>query len=87
MEKKRPQLETKTLQMQGLLVKAYICIGNDPHTNMLAKLEIMKRLGYKCRILEMHLQSRNQQLGYIETPISKLHGNCKTKIYNRYTHK
>ena len=36
-------------------------VGNHPHTNMLPKLEIMRR-GYKCRILEMHLQLRDQKI-------------------------
>ena len=31
-------------------------------TNMLPKPEIMRRGGYKCRIQEMHLQLRGQQL-------------------------
>ena len=35
--------------------------GNHPCTNMLPKSEIMRRGGYKCRILEMHLQLRDQQ--------------------------
>ena len=58
MEKRRPQLETKILQMtrstrKGIhIVKA----GNHPHTNMPPKSEIMRRGVYKCRTIEMHLQ-------------------------------
>ena len=37
-------------------------IGNHPHTNMLPKSEIVRRRGYQCRTLEMHLQLRDQQL-------------------------
>ena len=31
------------------------------HTNMLPKSESMRRGGYKCRTLEMHLQLRDQE--------------------------
>ena len=64
MEKKRLQLETKILQMTSLTCKDIniVKVGNHPHTNMLPKAEIVKRGGYECRILEMHLQLRNQQL-------------------------
>ena len=37
-------------------------IVNNPHTNMIPKPAIMKKGGYKCRILEMYLQLRDQQL-------------------------
>ena len=38
------------------------------------------------------LEIRDQQLKtilyiYIQTAVSKPHGNCKPKIHNRYTHK
>ena len=64
MEKKRPQLETKISQMTRLTGKGIhiLRVGNHPHTNMLPKPEIMRRVGYKRRTLEMHLQLRNQQL-------------------------
>ena len=37
-------------------------VGNHPHTNMPPKPEMVKKVGYKCRILEMHLQLRDQQV-------------------------
>ena len=38
-----------------------VMVGNHPHTKKLPKPEIIKR-EYKRRILEMHLQLRDQQL-------------------------
>ena len=35
-------------------------VGNHPHTNI-PKPIMMRRGGYKCRILEMHSQLRNLQ--------------------------
>ena len=64
-------------------------VGNHPHTNVLRKPGIVRRGGYKCR--EINFQLKDQELKknilYIQTPISKLHGNCKPEIYNRYTYK
>ena len=37
-------------------------IGSHPCTIIPPKSEIMRRGGYKCRTLEMHLQLRDQQL-------------------------
>ena len=40
--------------------------------------------------IKTYLKLRDQQLKiiiYIKIAIQKSHGNCKTKIYNRYTHK
>ena len=67
MEKKRPHLETKTLQMTKLTSKGiHIAkVGNHQHTNMLTKSEIVRRGGYECRILEMNLQLRDQKLKMI----------------------
>ena len=60
MEKKRPQLETKILQMTRLTSKGIhmVKVGNYPHKNMLPKSEIVRRGGYKCRIPEMHLKDQ-----------------------------
>ena len=68
MEKKRPQLETKILQMARLTSKGIhiLMVGNHPHTNMLPNPEIVRRGGYKCRILEIHLQLREQLYIYID---------------------
>ena len=37
-------------------------VGNHPHTNMISKPAIMRKGEYKCRILEMHLKLKDQQL-------------------------
>ena len=62
--KKRPQLETKTLQMTRITSKGIdtVNVGNHPLFNMLPNPEIGRRGGYKCRTLEMHFQLRDQQL-------------------------
>ena len=64
MKKKKPQLETKILQMAKLTGKGIhiLKIRNHPHANMLPKPEIMRKGEYNCRTLEMHLQLRGQQL-------------------------
>ena len=36
-------------------------VGSHPDTNKLPKPKIIRQ-GYRCRILEMHLQLRDQQL-------------------------
>ena len=64
MEKKRPQLETEKLILRRLTSKGkhIVKVGNHPHTNMLPKPEILRREGYDCKILEVHLQLRAQKL-------------------------
>ena len=42
--------------------KHTVNVGNQPHTNMISKLVIMRKEEYKCRILEMHLKLKDQQL-------------------------
>ena len=42
--------------------KHKVKVGNQPHTNMMPKQEIVRRGKYKCRILEMHLKLIDQQL-------------------------
>ena len=54
-------------------------VGYYPYTNRISKTAVMKRGGYKFRILEMHLKLRDQQLKMKHTPISKLHGKFKAK--------
>jgi len=63
-EKKRQQQETKIPQMTRLTSKGMytVKVGNHPHTNMQPKSEIMRRGGYKCRTLDIHLQLRDQKL-------------------------
>ena len=63
-EKKRQQQEIKMPQITRLTSKG-ICtvkIQNHPRKIMPPKSEIVRRGGYKCRTLEMHLQLRDQQL-------------------------
>ena len=62
MEKKRPQLETRKLQMGKLTSKGKHTakVGNYPHTIMISKPTIMRRGEYKCSILEMHSKLRDQ---------------------------
>ena len=68
--------------------KYTIKVGNHPYTNMILKLAVMRRGEYQCRILEMHLKLRDQQLITIfyicRLLYQKPHGNCKPKNYNRY---
>ena len=54
-------------------------VGYYTYTNRISKTAVMKRGGYKFRILEMHLKLRDQQLKMKHTPISKLHGKFKAK--------
>ena len=57
--------------------KHTVKVGKYPHTNMISKPAIVRR-NYKCKILEMHLKLRDQQLKpcvYIQNAISKPHGN------------
>ena len=46
MKKKRPQLEIQILQMTMLTSKGIhtVKVGNNPHTNMLPKSEIVRRV-------------------------------------------
>ena len=62
--KERATTETKIPQMTRLTSKCIhtVKIQNHPHTIMPPRSEIMRRGGYKCKTLEMHLQLRDQQL-------------------------
>ena len=42
--------------------KQTVEVGNYPQTNMISKLTIMRRGDHKCRILELHLKLKDQQL-------------------------
>ena len=81
MEKKGPRLETKILQMTRLTSKGIhthtVKEGNHSHTNMLSKSEIVRKGGYKCRTLEMHLQVRDQQLKTISYKYRLLYQNFR----------
>ena len=63
-EKKSPQLETRKLQMGKLTSKGKhtVKVGNHPHRNMISKPAVVRRGEHKCRILEMHLKLKDQQL-------------------------
>ena len=59
-------------------------VGNHPHTNIISKSIIVTGGEYKCEVFEMHLKLRDQRLKsciYVQTTISKPHGNHKPKIY------
>lgn len=54
--------------------KCIVKAGNHPHTSMIPKPAIMKRQRYRCRVLEMHSQLRDQKFKsiiyiYIYSPI------------------
>ena len=83
-EKKRPQLEAKITQMTRLTSKGIytVRIENHPRTMMPPKSEIVRRGGYKCRTLEMHLQLRDQQfktISYIYRLLYQNSGQPQTK--------
>ena len=42
--------------------KYTVKVGNHLHTIMISKPEIVRRGKYKCRISEMHLKLKDQQL-------------------------
>ena len=64
MEKKKPQLETRKLQMRKIISKGNhkVKVGNHLHTNMTSKPAIVRRGEYKCMILEMHWKLKDRQL-------------------------
>ena len=68
--------------------KHQINVGNYPQTNMIWKLEIMKRGENMCIILKMRLKLREQpkviMYTYIDSYI-KYHGYGKTKHYDIHT--
>ena len=67
-EKKKPQLETRKLQMRKLIGKDKdnIQVENHPLTNIISKLACRKREN-KCRTLKMHLKIRELQTKIIST--------------------
>ena len=64
MEKKRPQLEIRKLQMEKLTDKGKHTVkaGSHLHTNMISKPATVRRGEHKCRILKMHLKLKEQEL-------------------------
>ena len=67
--------------------KHTVNVGNHPHTNIISKPAIIRGGEYKCRIFDIHLKLRDQQLKTIMYVYSLLYQNCKPKIYDRYKHK
>ena len=69
--------------------KYIIKVGNHPYTNMIPKPALVRRGGYKCRILEMHLQLTDQQLKTIVYVYRFLHQNLMVTTNQKstiYTH-
>ena len=60
-------------------------VGNYPNTNVLPKPEIVRRGGYKCRILEIHLQLRDHQLKTISYIYKLLYQNFMVTANPRST--
>ena len=83
--------------MRSLINKAKytVKIGNHPHTNMISRSSVVRRGGYKLRVLEMLLQFRNEQLKHILCVFvsvcvflyQNLTVNFKPQIHNKYAHK
>ena len=42
--------------------KHTVNVGNHPHANMISKPANLRRGEYKCKVLQMHLKLRDQQL-------------------------
>lgn len=63
MEKKRPQPDTRQLQMEKPTGKGKHKVkeGNHPKSNIVSKPAIMRGAEYKCRILEMYFKLRRDQ--------------------------
>ena len=60
-------------------------IQNHPRTIVPPKSELMRRDGYKCRTLEMHLQLREQQIKTISYTYSLLHQNFRITANQKST--
>ena len=60
-------------------------IQNHPCTVMPPKSEIMRRGGYKCRTLEMHLPLRDQQLKTISYTYRLLYQNFRITANQKST--
>ena len=87
MQKKRSQLETKTLPMTRLTGKViHIAkVGNHPPTSMLPKPATVRRGEYTCRILEMHLQLRDKHLKMIVCIYKFLYQNFMVTVKQKST--
>ena len=68
MEKKRPQLETRKLQLRRFTgkYKYLVKVGNHRYINMMPKPAIVRRGGYKSRIWKMLLQLNIVQLNIVQ---------------------
>ena len=85
-ENKRPQLETRKLQITKLISKGKhkAKVGNHPHTNMISKPATVRRvqMQYIGNAFEIQRPETLNNLVHIQNAISKPHGNHKPKIYN-----
>ena len=86
-ERKDEQQDTKIPQMTRLTSKGIhtVKIRNHPCTIISPKSEIMIRGGYKCRILEMNLQLREQQLKTISYTYRLLYQNFRITANQKST--
>ena len=70
--------------------KHTIKIGIHLNKNMISKLAIVRKGEHKCRIMEVRLELKGQQLKNIlfiyRMPYQKYHYSHKPKMYNRYIH-
>ena len=67
--------------------KHTVKVGNHLHTNI-SKPGIARRVPMQDtgNALEINRPETQNDLVYIQTAVSKPHGNSEPKIYNRYTH-
>ena len=61
MEKKRPHLDIRKLQMRKFTGKCKHKSGKHPFTDRISKLTSVRRGEDKCRTLKMHLKLRDPQ--------------------------
>ena len=61
--------------------KHIVKVGNHPHKNMISKPIIMRGVEYKCRILEMYLKKRDQQLKTITHTHTHTHTHIHTYMH------
>ena len=65
--------------------KHTVKVGNHPHTNMVSKPAIVRRGEHKCRILEMHLKLKEQQLKTIFFIYRLIHQNLTVTTNEKST--
>ena len=65
--------------------KQKVKVGNHLNTDMISKLAIVRRGEHKCRILEMHLKVKDQQLKTILFTYRLLYQNLIITANEKYT--